>query len=152
MVEAVRVGDGGARQGVGKLGRMGRPMVIPNKSGWYGVAGASVVAAAVTARYVAKWRVRRSMRRGKGDRGLGGGRCFIGLDLSDPTAENKRPCDYAVLDSDLVCTFGQWEYREDAARIIGAARVSSTVSQPTGLCLEAMTGCWLSGSNAQPGG
>ena len=58
------------------------------------------------------------MRRGKGDRGLGGGRCFIGLDLSDPTAENKRPCDYAVLDSDLVCTFGQWEYREDAARII----------------------------------
>ena len=118
MVEAVRVGDGGALQGVGKLGRMGRPMVIPNKSGWYGVAGASVVAAAVTARYVAKWRVRRSMRRGKGDRGLGGGRCFIGLDLSDPTAENKRPCDYAVLDSDLVCTFGQWEYREDAARII----------------------------------
>ena len=84
----------------------------------YGAAGASVLAAAVTARYIAKWRQRRTMRRGNGGREVGGGRCFIGLDLSDPTAVQKRPCDYAVLDSDLVCTFGQWDYREDASHII----------------------------------
>ena len=83
----------------------------------YGAAGASVLAAAVTARYIAKWRQRRTMRQG-GGREIGGGRCFIGLDLTDPTAEQKRPCDYAVLDSELVCTFGQWDYREDASHII----------------------------------
>ena len=85
---------------------------------WYGAAGASIVAAAVTTRYVAKWRRRRSLRRGGGDRGVGGGRCFIGVDLSDPTASSPRPCDYAVLDGNLTCTFGRWEYREDGAGII----------------------------------
>ncbi len=84
----------------------------------YGAAGASVLAAAVTARYIAKWRQRRTTGRGGGGRELGGGRCFIGLDLSDPTAAQKRPCDYAVLDTDLTCSFGQWDYREDASYII----------------------------------
>ena len=87
------------------------------RTGIYSAAGASVVAAAVTARYVAKWRRRRTMRSG-GERDAAGGTRFIGLDLSDPTARNPRPCDYAVMDSDLVCAFGQWEYREDGARII----------------------------------
>ena len=54
-------------------------------------------------------------RRGGGDRGVGR---FIGLDLSDPTTSNPRPCDYAVLDGSLTCTFGQWEYREDGVGII----------------------------------
>ena len=84
----------------------------------YGAAGASVLAAAVTARYIAKWRQRRTTRGAGGGREVGGGRCFIGLDLSDPTAAQKRPCDYAVLDTDLTCTFGQWDYREDASHII----------------------------------
>ncbi len=84
----------------------------------YGAAGASVLAAAVTARYIAKWRHRRATRQSGGGREIGGGRCFIGLDLSDPTAAQKRPCDYAVLDTELVCTFGQWDYREDASHII----------------------------------
>ena len=77
-----------------------------------------MLAAAVTARYIAKWRHRRAVRRSGGEREVGGGRCFIGLDLSDPTAAQKRPCDYAVLDTELVCTFGQWDYREDASHII----------------------------------
>ena len=83
----------------------------------YGAAGASVLAAAVTARYIAKWRQRRTTGHG-GGREIGGGRCFIGLDLSDPTAQQQRPCDYAVLDTELVCTFGQWDYREDGSHII----------------------------------
>ena len=76
-----------------------------------------MVAAALTARYVSKWRQRRAVRRSAG-REVSGGRCFIGLDLSDPTAAQQRPCDYAVLDADLVCTFGQWRYREDGSYII----------------------------------
>lgn len=87
------------------------------RTGIYSAAGASVVAAAFTARYVAKWRRRRTMRSG-GERGGANGPCFIGLDLSDPTARSPRPCDYAVMDEDLVCAFGQWEYRENGARII----------------------------------
>ena len=87
------------------------------RTGIYSAAGASALAAAVTVRYVAKWRRRRTMR-SVGERGGAGGPCFIGLDLSDPTARNPRPCDYAVMDADLVCAFGQWEYREDGARII----------------------------------
>ena len=84
----------------------------------YGAAGASVLAAAVTARYIAKWRQRRTTGHGGGGREIGGGRCFVGLDLSDPTALQQRPCDYAVLDTELVCTFGQWDYREDGSHII----------------------------------
>ena len=93
-------------------------MAFRDNSRVYGAAGASLIAVAVTARYVAKWRSRRSMRRGGGDREVGGGRVFIGLDLPDPTVAAPRPCDYAVLDTDLACTFGQWEYREDGAGII----------------------------------
>ena len=88
-------------------------------SRWYGAAGASLVAAAVTARYVAKWRRHRSLRRvGQGDREAGGGRWFIGLDLSDPNAARTRPCDVAVLDPGLACSFDQWNYREDGSGIV----------------------------------
>lgn len=103
----------------------------------YGAAGASVLAAAVTARYIARWRQRRARQRQDGTRGLGGGRCFIGLDLTDPTAEQKRPCDYAVIDTDLVCTFGQWDYREDASHIIPDRAIGRTftlaIDGPQGL-------------------
>jgi hypothetical protein len=85
---------------------------------WYGAAGASLVAAAVTARYVRKWRRRRTLRQGQGDRARGGGRYFIGLDLTDPTARNRRACDVAVLDSELYCTFDQWNYKEDGSGIV----------------------------------
>jgi hypothetical protein len=87
-------------------------------SRWYSTAGASLVAAAVTARYVSKWRRHRSLRRrGQGDRAASG-RLFIGLDLTDPTAAKKRPCDIAVLDADLVCSFHRWSYAEDGHGII----------------------------------
>ena len=85
----------------------------------YGAAGASLVAAAITARYVAKWRRRRSLRRaGQGDRPASPGRFLIGLDLSDPYAARKRPCDVAVIDPDLHCTFDDWQFREDGSGIV----------------------------------
>ena len=103
----------------------------------YGAAGATLIAAAVSARYVAKWRRRRSQRRGGGERGVGGGRVYIGLDLTDPTVAAPRPCDYAVLDRDLVCTFGRWDYREDGAGIIPERALGRTfilaVDGPQGL-------------------
>ena len=76
-------------------------MSIRNNPRVYAAAGASIIAAAVATRYVAKWRKRRYMRRGEGIRDLGGGQVFIGLDLTDPYASSSRPCDYAILDTDL---------------------------------------------------
>ncbi|MEE8518607.1 MAG: DUF429 domain-containing protein [Dehalococcoidia bacterium] len=88
-------------------------------SRWYGAAGASIVAAGITARYVAKWRRRRSLRRsGQGVPVSPSGRYFIGLDLADPHAAKKRPSDVAVLDPAMHCTFDQWVYREDGSGII----------------------------------
>ncbi len=93
-------------------------MASLNNPRFYGAAGASIIAVSTTARYVAKWRRRRSQRRGGGERGVGGGRVFIGLDLADPTVNSPRPCDYAILNAELACEFGQWSYREDGAGII----------------------------------
>ena len=88
-------------------------------SRWYGAAGASLIAAGITARYVAKWRRRRSLRRSsQGESEVPSGRYFIGLDLADPSAAKKRPADVAVLDPVLHCTFDQWDYREDGSGII----------------------------------
>ena len=85
----------------------------------YGAAGASLIAAAITARYVAKWRRRRSLRRsGEGDRPASGGRFLIGLDLADPYASKKRQCDVAVVDPDLHCTFDEWQFKEDGSGIV----------------------------------
>ncbi|MBL75449.1 MAG: hypothetical protein CL763_00740 [Chloroflexi bacterium] len=93
-------------------------MSIKNNPRVYAAAGATIIAAAVATRYVAKWRKRRYMRRGSGTREVGGGQVFIGLDLTDPYAINSRPCDYAVLDTDLKCSFGIWNYQEDGTSII----------------------------------
>ena len=88
-------------------------------SRWYKAAGASLVAAAVTARYVARWKRARALRRRAEQARLSGtGRYFIGLDLTDPYAKRPRPCDVAVLDSELQCSFSQWEYREDGGSIV----------------------------------
>ncbi|MEX2598938.1 MAG: DUF429 domain-containing protein [Dehalococcoidia bacterium] len=88
-------------------------------SRWYQAAGASLIAAAVTARYVAKWRRHRSLRRtGQGAHESGGRRHYIGLDLTDPTANKKRPCDVAVLTPELECSFSTWDYREDGSGIV----------------------------------
>ena len=85
----------------------------------YGAAGASLIAAAVTARYVARWRRRRSLRRaGQGDRPPSGGRFLIGLDLADPYAAKKRRCDVAVVDPDLHCTFDDWAFDEAGSGIV----------------------------------
>jgi hypothetical protein len=105
---------------------------------WYGAAGASIVAAGITARYVAKWRRRRSLRRaGQGAPDLPNGRYYIGLDLADSNARSKRPADVAVLDPTLHCTFDQWNYREDGSgiipgRVIGRSYVLA-VDGPQGL-------------------
>ena len=116
-------------------------MTSLNNPRFYGAAGATIIAVATTARYVAKWRRRRSQRRGGGERGVGGGRVFIGLDLTDPTAATPRPCDYAVLDSDLNCSFGQWTYREDGAGIIPEPALGRSfilaVDGPQGLASDA---------------
>ena len=93
-------------------------MSIRNNPRVYAAAGASIIAAAVATRYVAKWRKRRYMRRGEGIRDLGGGQVFIGLDLTDPYASSSRPCDYAILDTDLNCNFGLWDYNVGGASII----------------------------------
>lgn len=86
---------------------------------WYGAAGATLIAAGVTARYVARWRRRRYLRRpSNSDRGVVGARYYIGLDLSDPFAMITRPCDVAVLGPELDCTFSRWDYRSDGTGII----------------------------------
>jgi hypothetical protein len=35
---------------------------------------------------------------------------FIGIDLSDPFAKNKRPCTRATIGTNLDCIFDEWEY------------------------------------------
>jgi hypothetical protein len=47
-----------------------------------------------------------------------GSRYYVGLDLTDPYAGKKRPCDVAVLGPELDCTFAKWNYQEDGAGII----------------------------------
>ncbi len=86
---------------------------------WYGAAGATLVAAGITARYVSKWRRRRYLRSaGPKDNGPRGSRYYVGLDLIDPFAVRKRPCDVAVLGPDLNCTFEKWNYSEDGLGIV----------------------------------
>ncbi len=86
---------------------------------WYGAAGATLVAAGVTARYVSKWRRRRYLRgAGPRDHGPIGSRYYVGLDLTDPYAGRTRPCDVAVLGPDLDCTFAKWDYKADGAGIV----------------------------------
>lgn len=88
-------------------------------SRWYGAAGATLVAAGITARYVSKWRRRRYLRgAGPSDRGPKGSRYYVGLDLTDPYAGRKRPCNVAVLGPNLDCTFEKWTYHEDGSGII----------------------------------
>ena len=89
-------------------------------SRWLQAAGFSVVAGAVTARYVAKWKRSRSMARElqAEQREPPSGRYFVGLDLTDPTAAKPRPCDVAILDSSLRCTFDTWSYSESGASIV----------------------------------
>lgn len=112
-------------------------MDISSRSRIYGAAGASLVAAAVAGRYVAKWRRHRTIRQGSGDRQVGGGRCYIGLDLADPNAKSPRPADLAVLDGDLHCTFANWTYREDGTGIIPTKAIGRSfilaVDGPQGL-------------------
>ena len=107
-------------------------------SRWYKAAGASLIAAAITARYVAKWKRARYLRlRAEAERLATGGRYFIGLDLTDPYAAHVRPCDVAVLDPDLECHFSQWEYSEDGSGIIPLAALGRSfllaVDGPQGL-------------------
>jgi len=43
---------------------------------------------------------------------------FIGVDPSDPYAENKRPCARAILRPDLHCEFDYWQYARTGAAIV----------------------------------
>ncbi len=88
-------------------------------SHWYKAAGASIVAGALAARYVAKWRRNRSLRfNDQESRAPSGGRYFIGLDLTNPTAKTRRPCDVAVLTPELDCIFSLWDYHEEGSGIV----------------------------------
>ena len=89
-------------------------------SRWFKAVGFSLVAGAVTARYVSKWKRSRLLRRhlAPSEREAVGGRYFVGLDLSDPTAAKPRSCDVAVLDPELRCEFSAWKYEESGASIV----------------------------------
>ncbi|MCH8973716.1 MAG: DUF429 domain-containing protein [Chloroflexi bacterium] len=106
----------------------------------YGAAGASLIAAAVTARYVARWRRRRSLQRAGQDDRPSGGRFVIGLDLADPYAAKKRRCDVAVVDPDLHCTFDNWVFDEGGSGIIPSRALGRSfilaIDGPQGLAGE----------------
>ncbi|MCE2469965.1 MAG: DUF429 domain-containing protein [Dehalococcoidia bacterium] len=115
-------------------------MHLPSRR--YQALGAGIVAGAVTARYIAKWRRRRSRR--VGDQREGGqpsGRYFIGLDLTDPSAANRRPCEAAVIDPAMRCSFHQWDYDEEGASIVPEAALGKpfvmAVGGPQGLAADA---------------
>ena len=65
---------------------------------------------------------------------------FVGVDLTDPAASAPRPCDIAVLDGELTCTFSQWDYREDGLSIVPAQVVGRpfvlAIDGPQGLAGE----------------
>ncbi|MBM3939865.1 MAG: DUF429 domain-containing protein [SAR202 cluster bacterium] len=102
---------------------------------WYRAAGASLIAAALTARYVARWRRGRGQRHGEHDPLLG--RAYIGLDLSDPYAASPRPCDVAMLSQGLECSFTTWDFQEDGTGIIPEAAIGRSfilaIDGPQGL-------------------
>jgi predicted nuclease with RNAse H fold len=87
---------------------------------WYPAVGFSLVAGAITARYVAKWKRSRSLGRElqAEQREPSSGRYYVGLDLTDPSARKPRPCDVAILDSSLRCTFSTWDYDDRGASIV----------------------------------
>jgi len=104
----------------------------------YQAMGAVIIAGAITARYVAQWRRRRSRRLGdQSERETPAGRLFVGVDLTDPTVGTPRPCDVAVLDGGLRCSFSVWDYREDALGILPAIAVGRSfvlaIDGPQGL-------------------
>jgi len=43
---------------------------------------------------------------------------FIRIDLSDPYAKQKRPCDRATIGMDLNCVFDEWDYNSTGNQII----------------------------------
>lgn len=115
-------------------------MGIPSRR--YQALGAGIVAGAVTARYVAKWRRRRSRRVGdQREAGEPSGRYFIGVDLTDPNAANRRPCEVAVIDPALRCSFHRWDYDEEGASIVPEAALGKSfvmaVGGPQGLAADA---------------
>ena len=107
----------------------------------YQALGAALIAGAVTARYVAKWRRHRTRRESE-RRALGvtGGRWFIGIDLADPTVENPKPATVAVLSPELECSFGTWEYAEDGRGIVPPAVLGKpfmiAIDGPQGLAAD----------------
>lgn len=62
---------------------------------------------------------------------------FIGLDMVDPYALNPRPCDGALLDSELRCRLFQWDYRADGRGAVPASTIGSSfllaIDGPQGL-------------------
>ncbi len=116
------------------------PMRIPSRG--YQALGAGIVAGAVTARYIAKWRRRRSRRVGdQREAGQPSGRYFIGVDLTDLNAASRRPCEVAVIDPALRCSFHRWDYDEEGASIVPEAALGKpfvmAVGGPQGLAADA---------------
>ncbi|MDE2764982.1 MAG: DUF429 domain-containing protein [Chloroflexota bacterium] len=115
-------------------------MHLPSRR--YQALGAGIVAGAVTARYIAKWRRRRSRRMGdQREEPPPSGRYFIGLGLTDPSAANRRPCEEAVIDPTMRCSFSQWDYDEEGASIVPEAALGKSfvlaVGGPQGLAADA---------------
>jgi hypothetical protein len=110
-------------------------------SRWFKAAGATIIAAAVAGRYVAKWRRERAVGfNAFGDMSPPVGRYFIGLDLAGPTAAKSRLCDMAVLDPILHCSFTKWSYKRDGAGIVPRAALGRSfflaIDGPQGLAGE----------------
>ena len=94
------------------------------------------------ARYVAKWRRRRSRRIGdqrEAETPLG--RYFIGVDLTDLNAANRRLAGAAVIDPAMCCSFSRWDYDEQGTSIVPEAALGKSfvmaVGGPQGLAADA---------------
>lgn len=109
-------------------------------SRWY-KAGASIIAAGVAARYIAKWKRGRTLTQRTQDEGrlVNVSKYYIGLDLANPTLDkkDKKASNVAVLDPQLACRFSEWQYNERGEGIIPESALGHSfilsIDRPQGL-------------------
>ncbi len=104
----------------------------------YQAMGAAIVAGAVTARYVAKWRRRRLRRLGEQrEVTFSSNKVFVGISFPDRLTESQLSCSVAMIDSELRCHFSVWQFREDGLGILPNTALGKSftlaISGPQGL-------------------
>ncbi|MBJ28100.1 MAG: hypothetical protein CL776_04820 [Chloroflexi bacterium] len=107
----------------------------------YQAMGAAIVAGAVTARYVAKWRRRRLRRLGEQrDKETGINKAYVGVSFVDTPLGPKTSCSIATLDNQLRCHFSTWDLREDGLGILPNSALGKpfllAIAGPQGLAAE----------------